>query len=215
MWIIKLGGSLLGSQELKGWLDVVQRLGDGKVIIVPGGGIFADAVRMAQDQTAIDDPIAHRMAVMAMDQFGVLMTGLNPKLVTASSELELAERGWQHRGIVWLPSHMVCSEDTIPMSWEVTSDSLAAWLAHKMEAAHLIVVKSTSPSAREMHVEQLMAQGLVDEAFSHYTQGAPFKTWLMDKGQFSVFSKRFHPSLLERHAVSVTTDKEYIADIAA
>ena len=215
MWVIKLGGSLLGSQELQGWLDAVERLGDGKVIIVPGGGVFADAVRQAQRQTQIQDNVAHQMAVMAMDQFGVLMTGLNKKLVTASTELELAERGWQHRGIVWLPSHMVCSDDAIPMSWDVTSDSLAAWLAHKVEASHLILVKSSLPDAKQISIEQLISQDVVDNAFSSFASDAPFKTWLMEKGQSGVFSKRFHSSLLEKHALVVGAEKQILTEIAA
>ena len=48
MWIVKLGGSLLGAEELTHWLELLARYSDGKIIIVPGGGIFADAVREAQ-----------------------------------------------------------------------------------------------------------------------------------------------------------------------
>ena len=55
-----------------------------------------------------------------------MLAGMNPALVTASSELEIAERGWQHRGIVWLPSKMVLADDSIPKNWEITSDSLSA-----------------------------------------------------------------------------------------
>ena len=102
MWVIKLGGSLLGSPELLKWLEVLTRYGDGKIVIVPGGGIFADAVRESQKLSNSSDAVAHKMAVMAMDQYAVLMTGLNPALVTAESELEIAERGWQHRTVVWL-----------------------------------------------------------------------------------------------------------------
>jgi aspartokinase-like uncharacterized kinase len=45
MWVVKLGGSLLGSPELPRWLDTLVKISDGKVLIVPGGGMFADAVR--------------------------------------------------------------------------------------------------------------------------------------------------------------------------
>ena len=48
MWVVKIGGSLLGSPELERWLEVVAKHGDGKIIIVPGGGLFANAVRDAQ-----------------------------------------------------------------------------------------------------------------------------------------------------------------------
>ena len=136
MWIVKLGGSMLGSPELAHWLDLLVKYSDGKIIIVPGGGLFADAVREAQLVTNANDDVAHELALMAMDQFGILLAGLNSGLVTASSELEIAERGWQHRGIVWLPSKMALADQTIPKNWQVTSDSLSAWLANKLGAEH-------------------------------------------------------------------------------
>jgi len=203
MWVIKLGGSLLGSEELKRWLDIVERLGDGKVIIVPGGGVFADAVRTSQEMSGINDEVAHIMAVMAMDQFGVLMTGLNSKLVTAASELELAERGWQHRGIIWLPSKMVCADEDIPTHWDMTSDSLAAWLASKVNAEHLILVKSKQPNVKCMSSQELKEAGLVDSSLTDFISDAEFKTWLIDKTHHTFFEHSLSTELLEQHALEV------------
>lgn len=185
MWIVKLGGSLLGSPELKGWLDALTQYGDGKVVIVPGGSIFANAVREAQIKTGINDATAHQMAVVAMDQYATLMTGLNANLVTASSELEIAERGWQHRAVVWKPSVMVLADKDLPMSWDLTSDSLAAWLATKLNAQHLLVVKSMPPShVKKMDVRNLTLAGVVDPYFGAYSIGKSFKTWLVSKNEF-------------------------------
>ncbi|MCB5184485.1 uridylate kinase [Methylobacillus gramineus] len=204
MWVIKLGGSLLGSPELNIWLDTVARHGDGKVLIVPGGGIFADAVRDAQISSGIDDATAHRMAVMAMDQYGVLMTGLSPRLVTARSELEIAERGWQHRGIVWLPSDMVCADDTIPMNWEITSDSLAAHLAAKLNAEHLILVKSSRPDAdQQVSLEKLTKEGFVDAGFGDHIAGKAFNTWVVGRQDCVAFSEGFVYDELERVGLPV------------
>jgi len=187
MWVIKLGGSLLGSPELKSWLEIVNRHGDGKVVIVPGGGIFADAVRKAQQLSGAGDKVAHHMAVQAMDQYGVLMAGLNRGLATAASELEIAERGWQHRGIVWLPSKMVCADEDIPASWDVTSDSLAAWLAHTIGAKHLILVKSVPPSPTCNTFQSLMSEGVVDGCFAEFAAQRAFNTWVLGKGGHILF----------------------------
>ena len=108
-----------------------------------------------------------------MDQFGLLLAGLNTELVTASSELELAERGWQHRGIIWLPSKMVLADASIPKSWEVTSDSLSAWLANKLGAEQLILVKSqrlmpnqkTTPTV----LQDLIDDELIDSQFVNFS----------------------------------------------
>ena len=185
MWVIKLGGSLLGQPELQQWLDTLTRFGDGKIVIVPGGGIFADAVREAQAKTSISNALAHEMAVMAMDQYARLMTGLNADLVTASSELEIAESGWQHRAIVWMPSSMVLSDKTLPENWDLTSDSIAAWLASKLNADHLLLVKSEAKVPdNQIYVEDLIESGTVDPYFARYGCNQSFKTWLLNKSEF-------------------------------
>lgn len=189
MWVVKLGGSLLGSPELPRWLEMLVRISDGKVIIVPGGSVFADAVRVAQQRAGVSDAMAHHLALLAMDQFGLLLTGINPNLVTASSELELAERGWQHRAIVWLPSKMVLADDTIPKSWQVTSDSLSAWLAYKIGAEHLLLVKSKPLSdyanAKSVLLQTLVQDELVDDAFGDYCLERHFQTYVVHKTNYA------------------------------
>ena len=203
MLVIKLGGSLLGTPELEAWLGIVSRYGDGKVVIVPGGGIFADAVREAQLLSGISDKVAHHMAVQAMDQYGVLMAGLNRKLVTAASELEIAERGWQHRGIVWLPSRMVCADEDIPASWEVTSDSLAAWLAHTLGAEHLVLVKSLRPASSRNTFEALLQDDMVDAQFAHFSASRSFATWVLGKEDHALFEDGISSQRLVQSCVPV------------
>src|SRR5690606_35154882 len=154
---------------------------DGQIVIVPGGGILADAVYESQMLSGISDLVAHKMAVMAMDQYGILLAGLNAELVTAGSDLEIAERGWQHRAVIWLPSNMVIADESIPTTWEVTSDSLAAWLAQKLNANHLILVKSERPQLEQISLERLTKEGFVDEHFGDYIVGQNFSTWVMGK----------------------------------
>ena len=185
MWVVKLGGSLMGTPALKGWLDAFAQFGDGKVIIVAGGGVFADAVRDAQAKTGIDDATAHQMALLAMDQYATLMAGLNEDLVMASSVLEIAELCLQNKVIVWKPSEMVLADKDLPRSWNLTSDSLAAWFAAKLNAQHLLVVKSMAfDDAEVIEVEDLMLEGVVDSYFGAYSTGRSFKTWLVGKNEF-------------------------------
>jgi aspartokinase-like uncharacterized kinase len=187
MWVVKIGGSLLGSPELERWLDIFVKFSDGKVIIVPGGGVFADAVREAQKISSISDEAAHKLALLAMDQFGHLLHSLNPKLATASTELEIDERTWQHRAIVWLPSHMVLGDDHIPKNWDVTSDSIAAWLAEKLHATHLILLKSDKPNESKLCLKAITNNGLVDFEFQNFVRNKLFSTWLVNKSDFEHF----------------------------
>lgn len=198
MWVIKLGGSLLGSDELQHWLKLVAQYGDGRVVIVPGGGVFADVVRSVSQQTPMTDACAHALAVSAMNQFGTLLIDQVPMLVPAHSELEIAERSWQHRGIVWMPSKMVMTDgDDIPHSWDVTSDSLALWLAKKISAEHLILVKSEPPS-HTASLEEMIAQGVIDPAFSHFNADSQVKAWVAYKGDYTAFSNGFQESSLRQ-----------------
>lgn len=206
MWVVKLGGSLLGSPELSKWLDTLVKISDGKVLIVPGGSVFADAVRKAQQQSHIDDATAHHLALLAMDQFGLLLAGMNPHLVTASSELEIAERGWQHRGIVWLPSHMVMADEHISKNWQVTSDSLSAWVANKINSENLVIVKSADLSnyAASINVQTLKEAQLLDQAFPEFIAGKKFTSWVLDKTQYAVFAQGLDVLKLQAHAHQLT-----------
>ena len=79
--IVKLGGSHALGPHLRGWLDAIAARA-GSIVIVPGGGPFADAVRAAQGPMGFDDCAAHHMALMAMAQFGRALESLHPLLTT-------------------------------------------------------------------------------------------------------------------------------------
>lgn len=207
MWVVKLGGSLINAPQLKNWLDTLVKISDGKLLIVPGGSLFADAVRSAQQMTQVSDATAHHLALLAMDQFGLLLAGMNPHLVTASSELEIAERGWQHRAIVWLPSHMVMADEQITQSWQVTSDSLSVWIAEKIGAEQLIIVKSADLSAYQnmVDVETLVNAQLLDQAFPKFMIDKTFNVWLLHKNQHNVFANGLDAENLKANAHQIMT----------
>jgi aspartokinase-like uncharacterized kinase len=212
MVVLKIGGSLLGSPELMHWLDIVANFGDGKVMIVPGGGLFADAVREAQQLSNTSDAIAHKLSVLAMDQFGLLLADMQPALATASNASEIIEYSGQHRGMVWLPSQMVLADDSIPKNWQVTSDSLSAWLACKIGAEQLILVKSKPLAAylksTSIPLQKLVEDDLIDCQFSHFSSGkhsqtGVLNTWVLNKRDFSSFERGFDLDKLKQHGLLV------------
>lgn len=204
LWVIKLGGSLLGSAALPHWLSLLAKHGNGKVVIVPGGSVFADAVRQAQKMTAVSDVLAHELALLAMDQFGLLLAGMQPGLVTAANELEIAERGWQHQTVVWLPSQMVLADSAVEQSWRVTSDSLSAWLASKLAADQLLLVKSVDLSPYQHGqaglAKAMLDDGVVDACFIDGIAGQPYQARLLNKNDYVLFEQGLCTQVLQEKA---------------
>jgi aspartokinase-like uncharacterized kinase len=72
---------------------------------------------------------------------------------------------------VWLPTRMVLGRSDIAESWDVTSDSLAAWLAGRLAADCLVLVKSVAVKAGST-VSALARQGIVDPALPAFLASA-------------------------------------------
>jgi len=163
--VVKIGGSLAGSDLLPRWLAAIEQI-PGEVILVPGGGPFADAVRQAQKAMGFDDLAAHRMALLAMEQYGLALAALSPRLAP-SPTLAAIKRAWRLGQIpVWAPSHMLYGEAPVPPSWETTSDSLAAWLTKQLGASRLLLIKSAEPPEGEaVGLRDLAEADLVDPLF--------------------------------------------------
>ena len=158
--VVKLGGSLAFAPALTAWLAALAA-GGGRAILVPGGGPFADQVREAQRRCSFDDATAHRMALLAMEQYGLMLCGLNSALRPAATRAAVARVRRQGLVPVWLPSAMALGRPEIAESWDVTSDSLAAWLTGTLGLRHLVLVKS-APPPEPATTERLAAAGYID-----------------------------------------------------
>jgi aspartokinase-like uncharacterized kinase len=125
--VVKIGGSLMERipSLMPVFLESTRRL-----LLVPGGGKFADLVR---DLRLEDDDAAHWMAVAAMDQTGWYISSLG---IPPTDRLELPRKV-----AVWLPYRAMRDHDPLPHSWEVTSDTIAAWAAGVLEC-DLLLLKS-------------------------------------------------------------------------
>jgi 5-(aminomethyl)-3-furanmethanol phosphate kinase len=165
--VVKLGGSYAFSTHLREWTDAIAVCG-GRVVVVPGGGPFADAVREAQRKMGLDDRAAHQMALLAMDQYGCALASLGERLAPAASAAAIRRILLDGGVPVWSATRMVLAARDIPWSWSVTSDSLAAWLAGRIGAKRLLLVKHVKPSADSLRAEDLVARGIVDPAFPRF-----------------------------------------------
>src|SRR3954469_14502941 len=118
--VVKLGGSHAFSEHLAGWVGAIADCA-GHVIVVPGGGPFADAVRAAQPKMGFDDGAAHHMALLAMEQYGCALASGRKGFSLAETRAAIDRALALRKVPVWLPTRMVLAAPEIPSSWDVTS----------------------------------------------------------------------------------------------
>src|SRR6266571_3110112 len=167
--VIKIGGSLGRGRSLPRLLARVSRLArHRRLLVVPGGGLFADLVRGEQARHRLAEPSAHRMALRAMDQYGLLLSALCPG-ARPVDDLALARRvAAGGRVPVLLASAIVERERRLERSFRLTSDSIAAFLARRVRADRLVLLKACAgeagPVARS-RLRRLARRGVVDRLF--------------------------------------------------
>lgn len=164
MWVVKLGGSLWRSPLLGDWLV---RIADAErpLVVVPGGGPFADQVRRAQSHWEFDDRSAHQMALLAMQQMALMLCALHDRLLAVEDPTSMRRAIAARRVPVWLPSRMLQGDPRVAEDWSVTSDSLALWLADRIRAEGVVLVKSAAVPNETTEVPGLQRSGLLDQAF--------------------------------------------------
>lgn len=128
MDVVKVGGSLMGHAR-----GIMAQIKAYDVLIVPGGGVFADTVRDAQKEARIDDTIAHKMAILAMDQYGLLLSDVSG-IPAYDSFGDVETPG------IFLPSKLLEKDDPFTPSWDVTSDTIACHIARLAGAERFIIL---------------------------------------------------------------------------
>ncbi|WP_428029310.1 aspartate kinase [Ancylobacter sp.] len=160
--IVKLGGSLVGDPRLPALLDALAGRG-APLILVTGGGPLADGVRALQPRLALSDAACHRMAILAMEQTAHAFADLAPGLALVATPGAMAEAHGQGRAALWLPAGMALAATDLPENWDLTSDSLATWLAAELGAVRLTLVKSVAAASGT--AADWAVTGLVDPLF--------------------------------------------------
>lgn len=142
--VVKIGGSLMAHPAhldavMAVVMDAARRA---RVLVVPGGGTFADAVRVVDRTLHLSDAAAHWAAVRAMDQLADVLADKYPgaQLVADAQEAQQALR--LGRLPVLAPHRWLRSADPLPHTWDVTSDSIAAWVAGALGARRVVLVKA-------------------------------------------------------------------------
>jgi 5-(aminomethyl)-3-furanmethanol phosphate kinase len=190
--VVKVGGGLAreaGDGALRALcMGIAEAGARHPLLVVPGGGDFADTVRDHDRRFGLRSQSAHWMAVLAMDQFGWALTDLIPG-AARRTDLRPASDGAVS---VLLPTALLTQRDPLPASWTVTSDSIAAWVAGAAGAGRLVLVKPVAglyrgwPAAGEpiarLTVDELAAlrPAGVDAHLPAALRAAGVETWVID-----------------------------------
>jgi len=124
--VVKLGGSLHAHVPA---LVPILRSSVCPLLIVPGGGTYADAVREA----GLDDETSHWKAIGAMDTYGRFVASFGLPVTDTLAVPDYTS--------ILLPSPCMHQYDPLPHSWDVTSDTIAAWVAATLQG-ELLLLKS-------------------------------------------------------------------------
>jgi aspartokinase-like uncharacterized kinase len=161
--VLKIGGSCLETGSLGPILAAVVKRGR-PVIVVPGGGPFADQVRCAQAAHGFSDAVAHRLALLSMHQMAHVFAGLDANLVPAETAEDFAHLLAAGLTPVWMPEGMAAGAPDVPETWNMTSDGLAAWLAVQLGGAEVCLLK-TCPVPAGATLATLANAEIVDPEF--------------------------------------------------
>jgi hypothetical protein len=142
--VIKVGGSLFldNFNSVKPLFQTICEQGrHHRLIVVPGGGSLADEVRRMHKEYDLADSTAHFMAILAIDQNAFMINQFmkGSRLVFDPSDARRTTKG--HQVAILAPFRLMLNRDPLPKSWEVTSDSIAAYIAKTVKAEKLILLK--------------------------------------------------------------------------
>lgn len=161
--VVKVGGSLFDLPELADRLWQLADLLNRPMCIIPGGGGLVQELRRLDGIHHWPSETSHVLALQAMSLTAKLVARCDARfeLLTALPSIEEKPRSRiQVLDVTHLPGL-----DRIPASWDVTSDSIAAWIALQLGKKDLLLVRSLDLPDPVPSIEAAAEAGLVDSYF--------------------------------------------------
>ena len=143
--LFKIGGKILeNSNSIKSTFSQLTQLYEEqilqKIIVIPGGGSFANFVRSLDEVLQIGDDLAHWIAIYSMNYNGIMLNRKYPDL--ESIEKLKTFQDAKQIFCIFLPYSFLREDDTLPHNWDVTSDSIALYVANKLKLSQCFLIKN-------------------------------------------------------------------------
>src|SRR5207249_6055144 len=125
------GGGVVGTAGACGWVsEALPGCRRGRPLVrLPGGGPSAEEGRRMFKRVKIGEDAAHGMAVLGMDQYAHALAARLREATLVDGDGGISAAIQAGRLPVLAPYRWLRAADPLPHSWEVTSDTIAAWLA--------------------------------------------------------------------------------------
>lgn len=121
-----------------------------RLLVVPGGGPFADAVRAFDQRHGLSADTAHWMAILAMDQYACVLAERIPGAGLVDGPDAAAATPDSPGVAVLAPYRWLRAADVLPHTWQATGDSVAAFVAGALGADRLVLIKPVRGPAGEL-----------------------------------------------------------------
>lgn len=185
--VLKIGGSFQKSSSLKDLCKVIEDITNDSshnhnpnhnIVIVPGGGVFADQVRNLQDKHNLSDEIVHLMAIKTMEIYGLALKDLIPN-VKITDALEEVKKN----SAIFLSYKTLKNQEDLEPTWKITSDSIAAFICGKIGYKNLILIKrSDFKGKKEISTKKLkkINQNTVDSKLASFLEKFRTTCYIVD-----------------------------------
>ncbi len=175
--IIKLGGSLFDLPDLGTRLeDFLEHHHFPNPIFIPGGGPFADAVRELDHLHHLGDAASHEIGTHTLSLSSRFVASLSVRFVLTALPEEF-DRCWTRQSIpIFDAAAMTLNHSPLPSSWDVTSDSIAAWICSLHPKSQLVLVKSVD-LPKGLSYRDATQAGLVDQYFPNIAGNLTHISW--------------------------------------
>lgn len=143
--VCKVGGSLLDAGRAPALVRVLARVAPRlRLLVLAGGGHAVDRLRVRYARGEIPEEDAHWAAVRRLDATALRLACGCGRTLHLTASLPRPGPGLS----VLAPRALLAAEDPVPRSWDVTTDTIAAWCGRRLGASDVLLLKSRDAAPR-------------------------------------------------------------------